>query len=65
MIREIRHCWCGSIAEGGTDQCGTHNAEDRKNAKATSKVKVVHQVQKVTAKRAEQNQVYLKLRSEY
>ena len=65
MIRQIKHCWCGAICEGNTEQCATHNAEDRKTEKFASKQKVIRQVQKVTLKRSQQNQEYLKLRAEY
>ena len=65
MIRGINYCWCGAIAEGRTDQCATHNAEDRKNERLAKKTQVVRQVQKVTAKRATQTQEYYKLRAEY
>lgn len=65
MIREIKYCWCGTIAEGRTDQCASHNAEDRKNERAAKKTQVVRQVQKVTAKRAGEMQEYYKLRAEY
>lgn len=65
MIRPIKHCWCGTIAEGNTDQCASHNAEDRKNDRYAKKVKVVRQIQKVTVKRAKQNQEYKILSSEY
>jgi hypothetical protein len=65
MIREIKHCWCGAMAEGSTDQCATHNSEDRKQARQANKTKVVSQVQKITPKRAAENVQYLKLRREY
>lgn len=65
MIREIKYCWCGSICEGATDQCATHNAEDRRNTRMQLKQKVVRQVTKVTLKRAKQNVEYLKLRKEF
>ena len=65
MIREIKHCWCGAIAEGNTDQCGTHNALDRKQARQINKMQVVKPVKKVTEKRAAQNREYLNLRKEY
>ncbi len=64
-MRTIKHCWCGAMAEGNTEQCASHNAEDRKNERQAMKQKVVRQVQKVTAKRAGQNQEYYKLRAEY
>lgn len=65
MIKQIKSCWCGTIAEGDTEQCATHNALDRKNERLSKKVSIVRQVQKVTLKRAGQNQEYMKLRAEY
>lgn len=53
------------MCEGATDQCATHNAEDRKAERQSKKVKVVVPIKKVTAKRAAQNVEYLKLRKEY
>lgn len=64
-MRAIKHCWCGSIAEGQTEMCASHNAESRKAERQAGKVKVVRQIQKVTAKRASQLQEYAKLRIEY
>jgi hypothetical protein len=32
-MRPIKHCHCGNICEGSTDQCATHNALDRKAAR--------------------------------
>lgn len=64
-MKPIRHCWCGSMVEGNTEQCATHNAEDRKNERAAMKQKVVRQVMKVTPKRAKQNVEYLKLRKDF
>lgn len=64
-MRTIKHCWCGAMAEGNTEQCASHNAEDRKQARQANKTKVVTQVQKITPKRAAENVQYLKLRREY
>lgn len=64
-MRPIKHCQCGNICEGTTDACASCNSAARRNERASKKVQVVRQVQKVTAKRAQQNQEYLKLRAEY
>lgn len=64
-MRPIKHCWCGAMAEGNTDQCATHNAEDRKSERAAKKTKVIRQIQKTTPKRAGEMQEYYKLRAEY
>jgi hypothetical protein len=65
MMREIKYCWCGVIAEGRTEQCASHNNEDRRAERQSKKVQQVRQVQKVTAKRAGELQEYYKLRAEY
>lgn len=64
-MRPIKHCWCGAMVEGNTEQCGTHNAEDRKSERQAKKVQVVRQIQKTTPKRAGEMQEYYKLRAEY
>jgi hypothetical protein len=65
MIRQIKYCWCGTIAEGNTEQCATHNAEDRKAERQANKVKVVASPNKVSPKRAGQVAEYVKLKREY
>src|SRR5688572_23204983 len=65
MRREIKYCWCGTIAEGTTEQCASHNAADRKQERQANKMKVVTPVKKVSQKRAVQNIEYLKIRREY
>lgn len=64
-MKQIKHCWCGTMAEGNTDQCATHNAMDRKAERQASKMQVVKQPKKVSEKRAPQLQEYFKLKKEY
>jgi hypothetical protein len=66
-MRPIRYCiepGCEAMVEGNTDKCATHNYEDRRNAKKARQVKVVHQVKKVSARRAKEKPIYDKLRDE-
>lgn len=49
---------CGRPVEGNTLMCATHNFEARKEARNAAKVKVVHQVRKVSAKQAKNLQDY-------
>jgi len=65
MIKPIKSCWCGAIAEGDTDQCATHNAEDRKAARQEKKFKTATKVKVVTEKRAGELREFAKLKKEY
>lgn len=56
---------CGSDKLETPERCATCGAIHRKSERESMKVKVVRPVKKVTAKRANQNQQYAKLRREY
>ena len=65
LPNHIKECWCGAMVEGRTEQCATHNALDRKNARQEMKAQVVKPVKKVSEKRSGEMAEYLKLKREY
>jgi len=65
MIRSIKHCPCGNIAEGNTDYCASCNSFARRQERQATKSQIVKPVKKVTEKRAAQNREYLTLRKQY
>lgn len=64
-MKTIKHCWCGTIAEGNTDQCASHNAADRKAARSEMKAQVVKPIKKISEKRSGEMAEYMKLKKEY
>lgn len=56
---------CENPVEGNTEMCGTHNFQARKELRNSKKITVVKTPNKVSPKRAKENQEYLKLRDEY
>lgn len=60
----IEHC--GKPVENrDTGLCSTHNREQRKAEERASRVKIVHAINKVSAKRKAENLVYSKRRKHY
>lgn len=56
---------CENYCEGGTDQCGSHNAMDRKLAKMAIKEKKIYVIPKVSEKLAPLLRLYYKKKEEY
>ena len=56
---------CENIVEGNTNYCATHNFEHRRAERNAKKVKIVHQVKKVSESKAQELKEYNKLKKQF